>query len=87
MWRRDSEKKGNFARGNKADPMMNDDFPQLKVFCRRRGDLLQLMFGHGPVRLVIDAFDCAAVLQFANHTPEINNCTRGNIDIGCSRDR
>ena len=65
--------------------MMNNNFLQLKLFCRRRGNLFQLVFRHGGMRFVIYSLNFAAILELPNDAPKIDNRTGAKIDICCSR--
>jgi len=46
---------------------------QSKSLNRGLDDYFHLMLGHVPVSFVIDSFDFAAVFQFSNRSPEIND--------------
>ena len=60
--------------------MMKKKFIQPEFFDRFGSDPLHLMLGHNAVRLVIDAVNLASVLEFPNHTPKVDHCSRRRID-------
>jgi hypothetical protein len=76
MRTRHSQEKGRFSDCNKSSPMMNDDSLKLKPLSGLFGNSFQLVLGHFMMRLIIDSLDFAAILDWSDHAPEINNCAR-----------
>jgi aminopeptidase-like protein len=56
--------------------MMNDNEPKPKSLCGLFDNSFQLVLGHFMVRLVIDTFNFAAILDWSDYAPEINNGAR-----------
>ena len=68
-----SHKKRRIPNSDKSDPMMNDDRSKSKLVSGLLGNLLQLMFGHFTVGLVIDSVDFPPILGAANNPLKINS--------------
>jgi hypothetical protein len=75
-----SRKKRRFPNSDEPNPMMNDHRSQPKFDCGLFGNLLQLMFGHFPVRFVIVSVDFAPILGGAHNPLKIDSRTCGDID-------
>jgi hypothetical protein len=75
-----SRKKRRFPNGDEPNPMMNDHQSQPKFDCGLFGNLLQLMFGHFPVRFVIDSVDFPPILRVAHNPLKIDSRACGKID-------
>jgi hypothetical protein len=69
-----SHKERRLPNSDEADPMMNDNGPEPKLNHGLPGNLRQLMFGHLPVRFVIDSVDFASLLRTANNPSKIDRC-------------
>ena len=67
--------------------MMNDYEPKTKSLCGLFRDSFQLMFGHFPMRIVIDSVNFAAILDRADDAPEINDCARAGDVAPLRRER
>ena len=76
MRTRHSQKKRWFSNGDKTNPMMNDDELKPKSLCGLFGNSFQLVLGHFTMRLVIDSLNFAAILDWSDYAPEINDCAR-----------
>jgi len=73
MRTRHSQKKGCFTNCDKANPVMHDNELKPKSLFGLFGNSFQLMLGHFTMRLVIDSLNFAAILDWSNYAPEINN--------------
>jgi len=49
--------------------------------------LCQLVLGHFTMRLVIDSLNFAAILDWSDYAPEINNCARAGDVVRPRRKR
>ena len=76
MRTRHSQKKGCFPNCDKTNPVMNDNELKPKSLCGLFGNSFQLVLGHFTMRLVIDSLNFAAILDWSDYAPEINNCAR-----------
>jgi hypothetical protein len=76
MRTRHSQKKGCFSNCDKTNPVMNDYELKPKSLCGLFGDSFQLVLGHFPMRIIIDSVNFAAILDWSDYTPEINDCAR-----------
>ena len=76
MWTSHSQKKGCFPNCDKTNPVMNDDELKPKSLRGLFGNSFQLVLGHFTMRLVIDSLNFAAILDWSDYAPEINNCAR-----------
>jgi hypothetical protein len=70
---RHSQKKGCFSDEDEASSMMNDNDLQAKSLRSLFDNEFQLMLGHFGVRLVVDPYKSAAVLNWPDYTPKIDN--------------
>ena len=61
--------------------MVKPYLAQPEAFLCRIRNQFHLMTRHLFMRFVIDSFNLAVVLQLSDHTPEIDDCARGKIDI------
>ena len=75
----DSHKQRGLSDSDKSDPVMNDNRSKFKLDYGLLCNFPQLMFGHFPVRFVIDSLDFAAILRGTNDPLEINSCTCSGI--------
>jgi hypothetical protein len=75
-----SRKKRRFPNSDEPNPMMNDHRSQPKFDCGLFGNLLQLMFGHFAVRLVIDSVDFPPILGAAHDPLKIDSRACSEID-------
>ena len=76
MRTRHSQKKRRFSDCGKTNSVMNDDELKPKSFCGLFGNSFQLVLGHFTMRLVIDSLNFAAILDWSDYAPEINQCAR-----------
>ena len=76
MRTRHSQKKGCFPNCDKTNLVMNDDELEPKSLCGLFGNSFQLVFGHFTMRLVIDSLNFAAILDWSDYAPEIDNRAR-----------
>ena len=76
MRTRHSQKKGWFSNFDKTDSVMKDNELKPKSLCGLFGNSFQLVLGHFTMRLVIDSLNFAAILDWPDCAPEINNCAR-----------
>ena len=74
-----SQKERGLPNGDKSDPVMNDNQSNFKLDHGLLRNLPQLMFGHFPVRFVIDSLDFAPILTAANNPVKINSRTCSGI--------
>jgi len=72
MWAAHSHKERGLPDGNKSDSVMNSDGPKSVFPSGLLSNLLQLMFGHFPVRFVIDSLDFARILRATNNSSKIH---------------
>ncbi len=84
MRTRHSQKKRWFSNSDKTKPVMNDDELKPKSLCGLFGNSFQLMLGHFMMRVVIDSLNFAAILDWSDYAPEINNCARAG-DVAHAR--
>jgi hypothetical protein len=73
-------KEGRLPNSDKPAPVMNDNRSKVKLDRSLPGNLLQLMFGHFPVRFVVDPLDLAPILGAANNPLKINSRAGSGID-------
>ena len=80
----DSHKERGLSNRDKSDPVMNDNRSKVKLDYGLLCDFPQLMFGHFPVRFVIDSFDFTPILRATNDPLEINSrtCSRIHAILG-----
>ena len=76
MRTRHSQKKRWFSNGDKSNSMVNDNELEPKSLCGLFGNSFQLVLGHFPMRIIIDSVNFAAILDWSDYTPEINDCAR-----------
>lgn len=76
----DSHKERGLSNSDKSDPVMNDNRSKVKLDYGLLCDFPQLMFGHFPVRFVIDSLDFTPILRATNDPLEINSRTCSSID-------
>jgi hypothetical protein len=74
-------KQGRFSNGNKSDSVMNDYRSKTKLNRRLSGNLPQLVFGHFPVRFVIDSLNFSPILGAANNSSKIHCRARAGVDL------
>jgi len=74
-----SHKERGLSNSDKSDPVMNDNRSKFKLDQGLLCNLPQLMFGHFPVRFVIDSLDFAPILRGTNNPLEINSRTYSRI--------
>ena len=67
--------------------MMNDNLLKLKPLCGPFGNSFQLVLGHFIMRVIIDSLNFAAILDWPDYAPEINNCARAGHVARRSRKR
>jgi len=84
MRTRHPQKKRSFSNCDKTNPMMNDNYPKPKSVCGLLGNSFQLMLGHFTMCLVIDSLNFAAILDWSDYTPEVNNRASGG-DVARTR--
>src|SRR5215204_1942947 len=77
-----SQKKGCFTDCDKTNPVMKDNELKLKSLCGLFGNSFQLVLGHFTMRLVIDSLNFAAILDWSDYAPEINNRASAD-DVAC----
>ena len=75
MRTRHSQKKGWFSNCDKSNSMMNDNELKPKSLCGLFGNSFQLVLGHFPMRIIIDSLNLAAILDWSDYAPKINNCS------------
>ena len=75
-----SRKERRLPNSDEPNPMMNGHRSQPKFDYGLFGNLLQLMFGHFPVRFVIDSVDFAPILGAAHNPLKIDSRAYGAID-------
>ena len=73
MRTRHSQKKGWFSNGDKSNSMVNDNELEPKSLCGLFGNSFQLVLGHFPMRIIIDSLNFAAILDWSDYAPKINN--------------
>ena len=76
MRTRHSQKKGWFSNCDKSNSMMNDNELKPKSLCGLFGNSFQLVLGHFPMRIIIDSVNFAAILDWSDYAPKINNRAR-----------
>ena len=76
MRTRHSQKKGWFSNCDKSNSMMNDNELKPKSLCGLFGNSFQLVLGHFPMRIIIDSVNFAAILDWSDYAPEINDRAR-----------
>src|SRR5262249_47435360 len=76
MRSRHSHKKGWFSNCDKTDPVTKNYELKPKSLCGLFGNSFQLVLGHFTMRLLIDSLNFAAILDWSDYAPEINNRAR-----------
>jgi hypothetical protein len=76
MRSRHSQKKGRSSNWDKTNPVTKDYELKPKSLCGLFGNSFQLVLGHVTMRLVIDSLNFAAILDWSDYSPEINNRAR-----------
>ena len=86
MWSRHSQKKRWFSNGDKSNSMVDDNELEPKSLCGLFGNSFQLVLGHFPMRIIIDSLDFAAIFDWSDYAPKINNCAgSGDVACGCRK--
>ena len=78
MRSRHSHKKGCFSNCDKTNTVPNDYERQPKSLCSHFGNSFQLVLSHFTVCVVIDSLKFAAILDWSDYAPEINNRARAS---------
>ena len=73
MGTRHSQKQGWFPNCDKTKSVMNYNEFKPEPLCGLIGNSSQLMLGHLAMGIVIDSLNLAAILDWSNDAPEINN--------------
>jgi hypothetical protein len=86
MRTRHSQKKGWFSNCDKTNSVVNDNELKPKSLDGLFGNSFQLVLSHFTMRVVIESFNFAAILDWSDYAPEINKCARGD-DVDVARPR
>ena len=82
MRTRHSQKKGWFSNCDKTNSVVNDNELKPKSLDGLFGNAFQLVLCHFTMRVVIDSFNFAAILDWSNRAPEINKCAcADDVDV------
>jgi len=88
MGTRHSQKKGWFPNCDKTKSVMNYNEFKPEPLCGLIGNSSQLTLGHFAMGIVIDSLNLAAILDWSNDAPEINNRARaGDVALPCRKRR
>ena len=66
---------------------MNDGELKPKSLCGPFGNPFQLVLGHFTMRLVIDSLNFAAILEWSDYAPEVNNRAGAGVVAHPRRER